>query len=294
MAHTEGGNGAGTRDRGAAETEHGGAGAVSGSGGASVAPVAGPHGVPANGDEGFVSIKSFIERGPFKSTADGGRATVPPDYEVWEPAFEHDQRGLSEAAKTAIDRLAARYPSRKSASLPALFIAQNELGFVTPRAVAEVAALVDMSPAEVQTLLTFYPMFRRRPAGRYVINVCTTISCQLRGGYDILEHLEKKLGIRPGETTPDGAFTLQTWECIAACGGAPAIQVNLEYVERVDAEQVDRLIDDLKRKAEADRLAGKGGPATPLGPTAASTVEWLDKVPEPADGGSPRKLGGGK
>ncbi|HEX7126692.1 MAG TPA: NAD(P)H-dependent oxidoreductase subunit E [Thermodesulfobacteriota bacterium] len=248
----------------------------------------------AGPDEGLISIESFLTRGPFKSTADGGHPTVPPDYEVWEPEFEHDQRGLSEEAKAAIDRLAARYPSRKSASLPALFIAQNELGFVTPRAVAEVAALVDMSPAEVQTLLTFYPMFRRRPAGRYVINVCTTISCQLRGGYDILEHLEKKLGIHAGETTPDGAFTLQTWECIAACGGAPAIQVNLEYVERVDAEQVDRLIDDLRRKAEADRLAGKGGPAAPHGPTAASTVEWLDKVPEPADGGSPRKLGGGK
>ncbi len=245
-------------------------------------------------DEGLISIESFLERGPFKSAADGGHATVPPDYEVWAPQFEHDQRGLSEQAKVTIDRLAARYPSRKSASLPALFIAQNELGFITPRSVVEVAALVDMSPAEVQTLLTFYPMFRRKPAGRYVINVCTTISCQLRGGYDILEHLERKLGIHAGETTDDGAFTLQTWECIAACGGAPAIQVNLEYVERVDAEQVDRLIDDLKKRAEADRLAGKAGPAGPLGPTTASTAAWLDTTPEPADGGSPRKLGGGK
>lgn len=243
-------------------------------------------------DEGFISIESFLERGPFKAPADGGHATVPPDYEVWEPEFEHDQRGLSDQARDTIDRLAARYPSRRSASLPALFIAQNELGFITPRAVTEVAALVDMSPAEVQTLLTFYPMFRRKPAGRYVINVCTTISCQLRGGYDILEHLERKLGIHAGETTPDGAFTLQTWECIAACGGAPALQVNLEYVERVDAEQVDRLIDDLKQRAEADRLAGKAGPATPLGPTAASTAAWLERLPEPAEGGSPRKLGG--
>ncbi len=247
----------------------------------------------AGPDEGLISIESFLERGPFKSPADGGHATVPPDYEVWEPAEGHDQRGLSDAAKETIDRLAARYPSRKSASLPALFVAQNELGFITPRAVTEVAALVEMSPAEVQTLLTFYPMFRRKPVGRYVLNVCTTISCQLRGGYDILEHLEKKLGIHAGETTPDGAFTLQSWECIAACGGAPAMQVNLEFVERVDPEQVDRLIDELRRKAEADRLAGKAGPATPLGPTAASTARWLDETPEPAEGGSPA-VGGGK
>jgi NADH-quinone oxidoreductase subunit E len=240
---------------------------------------------PADGDEGVASIESFLERGPFKAPADGGRPTVPPDYEVWEPAFEHDERGLSAAAKEAIDRLAARYPSRRSASLPALFIAQNELGFITPRAVADVAALVDTSPAEVQTLLTFYPMFRRKPAGRYVINVCTTISCQLCGGYEILEHLEKRLGIHAGETTPDGAFTLQTWECIAACGGAPAIQVNLEYHERVTTSQLDRLLDDLKARADADRRAGKAGPATPIGPTAASTTAWLDQLPEPVDGG---------
>lgn len=252
----------------------------------------GPGGDGSGPDEGLISVESFLERGPFGAPAEGGHPTVPPDYEVWEPAFEHDRRGLSPAAKAAIDRLAARYPSRRSASLPALFIAQNELGFVTPRAVAEVAALVDMSAAEVQTLLTFYPMLRRRPAGRYVINVCTTISCQLCGGYEILEHLERRLGIHPGETTPDGAFTLQTWECIAACGGAPAIQVNLEYHERVTTSQLDRLIDELKAKADADRLAGKAGPAVPLGPTAASTTEWLDRVPEPADGGSPRRLGG--
>jgi NADH-quinone oxidoreductase E subunit len=250
----------------------------------------------ANGagpDEGFVSIESFKERGPFKAPADGGHRTVPPDYEVWEPAFQNDQRGLSDRAKEVIDRLAARYPSRKSASLPALFVAQNELGYITPRACADVAALVDMSPAEVQTLLTFYPMFRRRPQGRYVINVCTTISCQLRGGYDVLEHLERKLGIRAGETTDDGNFTLQSWECIAACGGAPAIQVNLEYLERVTAEQLDRLIDDLQRKADAAVAEGRAGPVTPLGPTAASTAEWLGKTPEPVEGGSPRKLAAG-
>ncbi len=245
----------------------------------------GAEGNGAGPDEGVASIESFLERGPFKAPADGGRPTVPPDYEVWEPAFEHDERGLSAAAKEAIDRLAARYPSRRSASLPALFIAQNELGFITPRAVADVAALVDVSPAEVQTLLTFYPMFRRKPAGRYVINVCTTISCQLCGGYEILEHLEKRLGIHAGETTPDGAFTLQTWECIAACGGAPAIQVNLEYHERVTTPQLDRLLDDLKARADADRRAGKAGPATPIGPTAASTTAWLDQLPDPVDGG---------
>ncbi len=244
-------------------------------------------------DEGLVSIESFLERGPFKAPGEGGHPTVPPDYEVWEPEFERDQRGLSPRAREAIDRLAARYPSRRSASLPALFIAQNELGFITPRAAREVAELVDMSPAEVQTLLTFYPMFRRRPAGRYVINVCTTISCQLCGGYEILEHLERRLGIRPGETTPDGAFTLQTWECIAACGGAPAIQVNLEYVERVTPEQLDRLLDDLKAKAEADRQAGKAGPASPHGPTADSTIEWLDRVPEAAEAGEPPARGPG-
>jgi NADH-quinone oxidoreductase E subunit len=249
-------------------------------------------------DEGLISIESFLERGPFKAPADGGHPTVPPDYEVWEPEFERDQRGLSDAAKQAIDRLAARYPSRRSASLPALFIAQNELGFITPRACAEVAELVEMSPAEVQTLLTFYPMFRRKPCGRYVINVCTTISCQLRGGYDVLEHLERKLAIHPGETTADGHFTLQTWECIAACGGAPALQVNLEYVERVDADALDRLIDDLWKKAEAEKLSGRAGPSAPVGPTAQSTTAWLEKVPEALEG-SPRKLkapavGGGR
>ncbi|HWP35187.1 MAG TPA: NAD(P)H-dependent oxidoreductase subunit E, partial [Thermodesulfobacteriota bacterium] len=241
-----------------------------------------PHGDGAGPDEGLVSLESFRERGPFKAPGEGGHPTVPPDYEVWDPEVERDPRGLSPQAREAIDRLAARYPWRQSAALPALFIAQNELGFITPRAVVEVAELLDMSPAEVQTLLTFYPMFRRRPAGRYVINVCTTISCQLCGGYEILEHLEKRLGIHAGETTPDGAFTLQTWECIAACGGAPAIQVNLEYIERVTIEQVDRLLDELRAKAAADLKAGLRGPAAPHGPTAASTLEWLGKTPEPA------------
>ncbi len=140
----------------------------------------------------------------------------------------------------------ARYPRPKSAMIPLLHLAQEQDGYVTDDAMAHIAELIGTTPAEVLGTCTFYEMFKLHPVGRYVVNVCTNISCHLMGADKLIEHAEKRLGIRVGGTTTDGLITLEGAECIAACTEAPCLQVNYRYRYKVTPEGFDQLVDDLR------------------------------------------------
>lgn len=144
------------------------------------------------------------------------------------------------------DDIIARYPRPRSALIPLLHLAQEQDGYLTEEAMEHIAELVDVTPAEVLGTASFYEMFKREPVGDYVITVCTNISCMLVGGEELLHHLEHRLGVKAGSTTPDGKFTLEDVECIAACSEAPCMQVNYRYFQRVQLDDVDDLLDDLR------------------------------------------------
>jgi NADH-quinone oxidoreductase subunit E len=152
----------------------------------------------------------------------------------------------------------ARYPRPKSALIPLLHLAQEQDGWVTEEAMEHLAELVGVTPAEVLGTCSFYEMFKRHPVGRYQINICTNIACQLLGGEELLEHAEETLGIRAGGTTPDGMFSLDDVECIAACTEAPCLQVNYRYANRVSHDDFDRLVDDLRAGRRADEIPDHG------------------------------------
>jgi NADH-quinone oxidoreductase subunit E len=146
----------------------------------------------------------------------------------------------------------ARYPRPKSATIPLCHLAQEQDGYLTDEAMEHIAELVGVTPAEVLGTASFYEMFKRHQVGRYVVNVCTNISCQLLGGEELLEHASEVLGVQPGGTTEDGMFTLEDVECIAACTEAPACQVNYRYFHKVSHEDFDSLIDDLRAGRRED------------------------------------------
>ena len=153
---------------------------------------------------------------------------------------------------TLAEEIISRYPRPKSALIPLLHLAQEQDGYVADDAMEHLAELVGITPAEVLGTCSFYEMFKRHPVGKYMVNVCTNISCQLLGGEELLHHAEKSLGIRPGGTTEDGLFTLEDVECIAACTEAPCLQVNYRYENRVTTEDFDNLIADLESGVRVD------------------------------------------
>jgi NADH-quinone oxidoreductase subunit E len=152
---------------------------------------------------------------------------------------------LSENARNQIQTLIARYPQRRSALIPSLHIAQKEIGYLPNDAIEEIAAIFELSPNEVMEVVSFYTMFYRRPVGKYVIQVCTNISCLLCNSEGMMSHLQKRLGIKPGETTADNRFTLVEVECLASCGTAPVVQINERYYENLTAEKLDGILDNL-------------------------------------------------
>jgi NADH-quinone oxidoreductase subunit E len=159
---------------------------------------------------------------------------------------------LNEASVALASEIISRYPRPRSALIPLLHLAQEQDGYVSNEAMEHLAELVGTTPAEVLGTCSFYEMFKREPVGRYLINVCTNISCQLNGGEELLARAVEILGIRPGGTTEDGMFTLEDVECIAACTEAPCLQVNYRYAGRVDTGALERLIDELRRGARTD------------------------------------------
>ncbi len=139
----------------------------------------------------------------------------------------------------------SRYPLPKSALVPLLHLAQEQDGHVTNEAMVHIGELVGCTSAEVKGTASFYEMFKFEPVGRYMINVCTNIACQLLGAEELLEHAEERLGIKAGQTTADGMFTIEDVECVAACTEAPCVQVNYRFFNKVTPDDLDRLVDDL-------------------------------------------------
>ena len=154
---------------------------------------------------------------------------------------------LSEALKAKFDKVISRYPLKRSAIVPLLMFGQDEIGYVSDELIEEIARAVDVRPIEVIEDISYYSMLHRRPLGKYNLQVCTNISCLLRGGEEIFEHCSKKLGIGHKQTTPDGKFSLEEVECLGACCGAPAMQVNYDFYENLTPEKIDALIERLRK-----------------------------------------------
>ena len=152
---------------------------------------------------------------------------------------------LSDLTKEKIKRFKGLFPHRKSAILPALHEAINDLGYTNPDILKEIAQLLDLSPLEVSETASFYTFFPSEGTGKYWIQVCTNLSCSLLGAESLVKYLEEKLKIKVGETTPDGRFTLITVECLGSCGTAPVMQINQDYYESLTKETIDKILDGL-------------------------------------------------
>jgi len=157
------------------------------------------------------------------------------------------QRMISGAKRQQLDALVTRYPEKRSALIPILHEVQAEVGYLSPEAVEWVAGYLGLSPADVMSVASFYDMLSLEPVGTHLIYVCQNLTCTLLGAERLIRHLESKLGVRMGETTPDGKITLRRMECLASCGTAPSIQVDGVYHHQVTPEKLDALLDELRR-----------------------------------------------
>jgi len=149
---------------------------------------------------------------------------------------------FSAARLAEIEALVKRYPAAQSALLPVLHLAQEEFGYLSPEVQQLVADTLGLRLMQVREVVTFYTMFREEPCGKYLLEVCTNAGCMLSGADNVVLHLCNKLGIKVGETTPDGLFTVTEVECAGACGGAPVVQINNVYHEKVDTAHLDDFI----------------------------------------------------
>lgn len=155
---------------------------------------------------------------------------------------------FSEEAKTTLQQIIAKYPTKKAALLPALWLAQEEYGGWLPaEAMEEVAGYLDLPKAEVEGVATFYTMYNKVPVGRFHIEVCHNIACMVRGSDELIEYIGNKLGIGEGETTSDMRFTLSPAECLGACANAPCFMIGNRYYEDVTPEKADQIIDELSQ-----------------------------------------------
>lgn len=153
---------------------------------------------------------------------------------------------FSEARLAEIDALAARYPSRKSVLMPALYMAQADFGFLSMDVQKMVAEVLGLRLMEVREVVTFYTMFKEQPTGKYLLEVCTNVSCMLNGADALYQHMKDTLGIEPGQITEDGLFSINEVECAGACAGAPVLQVNHAYHEKMTAANFDDLISKVR------------------------------------------------
>ncbi|HET7103533.1 MAG TPA: NAD(P)H-dependent oxidoreductase subunit E [Terracidiphilus sp.] len=146
------------------------------------------------------------------------------------------------------DALVNKYPVRRSALVPMLLYAQDEAGYLSDAVLSEVARRIGITELEVRNVATYYSMLRFKPAGRFNVQVCTNISCMLRGAYDVFDRFQQELGISHKGVTPDGCFSLEEVECIGACCWAPAIQVNYDFVEELTPDQVPGILSEYRGK----------------------------------------------
>ncbi|GBL20696.1 probable NADH dehydrogenase [ubiquinone] flavoprotein 2, mitochondrial [Acidimicrobiaceae bacterium] len=165
---------------------------------------------------------------------------------------------LTEKNLVIAKEIIARYPRSKSALIPLLHLAQEQTGYISRDAMVHLGELVGVTSAEVYGTASFYEMFRFEPIGKYLINICGTMSCALMGAEELMHHAEKRLGVKAGGTTQDGLFTLAHAECQAACTEAPCLQVNYRYRLRVTATDLDNLIDDLQNGKLNDEIPAHG------------------------------------
>lgn len=153
---------------------------------------------------------------------------------------------FSEENLKKLEELKKRYPTNKALTLPALWLAQEQFGWISEEVMRYIANLINVPFNHVYSVASFYTMYNKKPVGKYHIQVCTNISCQLMGSENIIQHLCKKLNITLGNTTPDGKFTISEVECLGACGGAPAMQINDDYYEKLTPEKIDNILLQLK------------------------------------------------
>lgn len=170
---------------------------------------------------------------------------------------------LSAAGIAQVDALIERYPTKASALMPSIWVIMDELGYVPEEGVAFLTGKLDVTPARVYEVLTFYTMFRTEPQAEYTLQVCRNISCHIVGARPIIAHFEKKLGIRLGESTPDGKFALEGVECLGACGLGPCMQLGKHLYEHLTPAKVDDLLGSLRKgivpRADTDRELNAGG-----------------------------------
>jgi len=166
---------------------------------------------------------------------------------------------FSPEAEREFERIIRRYPNRRAALIPALLLADRQFGYLSREAMEYVAKRLELPPAWVLNTATFYTMLRKRPTGKHHVQVCVNVACYLRGAEQLGDHLKKRLGIGFGEVTPAGLFSLEGVQCLAACGTAPALQVNDAYHENMTTEKVDALIESLRAAPAAGTAEGPGG-----------------------------------
>ena len=193
---------------------------------------------------------------------------------------------ISDDVKRQMREICARYPSARSGTLPCLHLAQEVEGYITAEGIAAVAEVTGTKVDEVQSVVTFYSMYFREPPGQYVLKVCTSISCYLGGCDALLRHLEHRLAVKRGETRADGKYTLMGVECLAACGMAPVLQVNGEFVENLSLERADELVAHLE--AGEPVRSGPGAwnvlAATPSGASIAERAAGADRATAGGEG----------
>jgi len=151
--------------------------------------------------------------------------------------------------ETKIAALLTRYPTKRAALLPALWLCQERYGWISAGVIEALATRLGEQPAFVEGVVTFYTMYHTRPPAKYVLQACETLSCAVCGGRELIHHLEERLGIKPGERTADGVFQLVGVQCLGACGSAPVVQINDDYYENLTIGKLDALLDELRRNA---------------------------------------------
>jgi NADH-quinone oxidoreductase E subunit len=155
---------------------------------------------------------------------------------------------LSDQKLKQLNEILARYPERQAALMPALWLIQEEYGWISVESVQYISALLNIPAEVIYGVLNFYTMYNKKPVGKYHLQVCTNVSCMLRGGYDILKQVEDKLSLKKGETSADMKFTITEVECLGSCGTAPMMQVNDDYAENLTFEKVNEIIDKLSKE----------------------------------------------
>jgi len=156
---------------------------------------------------------------------------------------------FSPALAARFDKLVTLYPVKRSALIPMLLYAQDEVGAVTDEVIAEIAERIGITELDVRNVISYYSLLHTKPHGKYHVQVCTNISCMLRGGNEMLEHCKQRLGIGNKETTPDGLFSLEEVECIGVCCWAPAVQVNYDFHDNLTTEKMDAVLETYRQKA---------------------------------------------